>query len=255
MFLTFNPGYNGATTMTSSSGSTLEGNPFTGVAVGQNPSYSGTDPDFDTLATQVFRMEFCFQVKDLTPGGPGGTVFSNFPVAVFTDSSLGTNSSNATSISPSTAPNATDGEDPPIVAHAADLNGNTVHVGDRWFNRADNMAFVCTGVSSTNGPTWAPNGLADVDAIVVTIAVLDINSRKTLSKENIATLASYLPDFEEPATPSSTVPLMATTWQAALDGKSTNGSQGQTFTSLTGVPVSATSQIRVYQRFFYLNNN
>jgi hypothetical protein len=242
LFLTFNPGNVNNSTMTPLEGSTLSLNKFTSSAVGSAPAYSGTDQGFDTLGSQVFRMEFCFQVKDLTPNGTGGTVFSNYPVAEYQDTANPGNNANKTTIKFGA------NDDPTTTG---DLEAT---VGDRWYNSYDNRAFACTGYSYSTtgfrtGATWAPIGLSDVTAIVVTIAVMDTNSRKTLSQTELQNTAVALPDFAEPAPPSATTPLMATTWLNALNN------QAPTFASTAGIPQFAASQIRVYQRFFYLNNN
>ena len=250
MFLTFPPLTSGSSTWTPLTPSTLSGNPFTFAAVGSWPDYSGTDPDYDTLANQVFRMEFCFQVRDLSPGSNGGTVFSNFPVAVYSD----TNSQQTQATQNGVNHTYNNPGDPPTT-------GGSYVVGDRWFNSQDNRVFEFTGLT-TNVSTsktydnWTPIGLSDVTAIVVAIAVMDSNSRKVLSQEELAEAASYLPKFDNgknpPSTPSASPELMATTWQQLLDGQ---GSTPQSFSDLTGnkVPQTAASQIRVYQHFFYLN--
>jgi hypothetical protein len=231
MFLTFNPAKNG-NSMQPLDGSTLSLNSFTTGAVGTKPTYAGTDPGFDTLATQVFRMEFCFQVKSLSASGqPAGTVFSNYPIAQYPNGS-------PLNIGPQDSDPST--------------NAVNIPVGERWYNSKDNRGFVCTGVTSTGNTAttnWSPLGLSDVTAIVVTIAVMDTNSRKTLSQTELQNAAVALPDFAEPSPPSATTPLMATTWLNALNN------QAPTFASTAGIPQFAASQIRVYQRFFYLNNN
>ena len=244
MFLTFNPGYQSSGYMTALAGSTLAGNAFTSPALGTPPDYSGTDSAFQTLANQVFRLEFCFQVKNLSPGAVG-TVFANYPVAVYSGSDSQYNNTFAARIT----------TDAPVLPGATGVNSSgqsePIHVGDRWYNPTDNLAVVCTGTSSS-AITWAPNGLSDVTAIVVAIAVLDTNSRKTLSTQDIATAASYLPDFADPPKgddPSPNPSLMQTTWEDAINAQPT------TFASTAGIPQAGAAQIRVYQRFFYLNNN
>jgi hypothetical protein len=153
------------------------------AAVGSPPDYSGTDEDFELLSNQVFRLEFCFQVKDLSPGSTG-TVFSNCPVAVFTDDLPGNANNNSnTSFSSDSQPNNGPQTDPPT-GTLQGTNGTKIHVGDRWYNSLDGLAFICTGYTYSSagvpvGATWAPIGLSDVTAIVVAIAIMDTNSRKT----------------------------------------------------------------------------
>jgi hypothetical protein len=240
-FLTFPSLTSGSATWQPFPQSTLAGNLFTGAAVGETPDYSGTDSDFDTLGTQVFRMEYCFQVRDLAPNSNGGTVFSNYPVASYTDSNNKTAGVNQTWIEPS---------DPQLTGSSA-----AYHIGDRWYNFTNSRAFELTGFSqpgvTPTTTTWSPIGLSDVTAIVVAIAVMDANSRKILSKEELASAASYLPKFDDgklpPSTPSASPELMATQWQEALDSTQTR------FAEQAGIPEASAGQIRIYQRFFYLN--
>lgn len=202
---------------------TLAGNSYTSTAIGTAPVYNGTDPDFDVLANQVFRMEFCFQVKDLRVAGQVGTAYSNYPIAV-------------------------NGNNPLSNIHTSDPDPtSSATTGDRWYNKSDNRAFVCTnGTSSAS--TWVSNGMADVTAIVVAIAVLDSNSRKIVTSTELASAVTNLTDFPD-QTPTADVDLMATTWQKALYKTS------PTFAAITGLPVQDAGQIRIYQRYFYLNNN
>jgi prepilin-type N-terminal cleavage/methylation domain-containing protein len=243
MFLTFPPLSSGSNTWTPYPQSTLSGNSFTTAAIGAEPDYSGTDADFDAVANQVFRMEFCFQVRDLAPGANGGTVFSNFPVAVYTDTNS-KSSVNQTSYETT---------DPPTKT-----GNNLPYIGDRWYNMQDNRAFEYTGQTtvyssggSTTYETWSPIGLSDVTAIVATIAVIDSNSRKVLSQEQLSDAASYLPKFdngkEPPSTPSGSPELPATAWQEALDDQQIR------FAGQAGIPQAVVGQIRIYQHFFYLN--
>jgi prepilin-type N-terminal cleavage/methylation domain-containing protein len=219
-FLTFPSG-----STTPFAATTLAGNMVTAAAVGSPPTYQGSDPGYDVLSSEVFRMEFCFQVKNLSVPGQVGTVYSNYPVAQW-----GSGNANKTTIS------------------SSDPSTTGAKTGDRWYNSLNNRAFICTNSNST-GSTWAANGLADVNAIVVAIAILDTKTRAILTQGEIAGAAASLADFAEPGSPSSTVPLMATTWQNALNGAS------PTFGSLAGIPASAAAQIRIYQRYFYLNNH
>jgi len=219
-FLTFPTGSN-----TPFLATTLAGNPATATAVGNAPNYSGTDPGFDVLSSEVFRMEFCFQVKDLSVPGRIGVAYSNYPIAQC--GSAGTNKTTLQS------------GDPPAVGGSA---------GDRWYNTADNRAFICTNATSSSA-TWAPNGLADVNAIVVAIAILDSNTRKVITPAQIQSAAARLSDFAEPTAPSATATLMETNWEAAVNQASPS------FASVAGIPTAAAGQIRIYQRYFFLNNH
>ena len=261
-FFTFDPNYAPtAGFLTPVPGSTFASGTFS-AAVGAPPDYAGSDPSFDTFGTLVFRMEFCFEVKDLSSPGHSGTVFSNFPVAEFTDTNTPTNATgNKTTImpTPGAGGGSSDNDPPTTLANAT----TTYTVGDRWYNAYDNRAFMCTGytnaipTSATAPPvrigyTWAPIGLSDVSAIVVAIAVMDTNSRKILTQIDLGKLASRLVKFPEPSSPSeysSTSTLMASTWEAMLN------TQPNPIVNADNIPPLAVSQVRVYQRFFYLNNN
>jgi len=81
---------------------------------------------------------------------------------------------------------------------------------------------------------------------------MDTNSRKILTQIDLGKLASRLVKFPEPSSPSeysSTSTLMASTWEAMLN------TQPNPIVNADNIPPLAVSQVRVYQRFFYLNNN
>ena len=82
-------------------------------------------------------------------------------------------------------------------------------------------------------PHTTVNGMADVSAIVVAIAVLDTKSRAIVPANALTNAAGQLEDSGTAAP--------ATLWQKDLT------------TGNLGLPAAAAAQIRVYQRFFYLN--
>jgi hypothetical protein len=171
-------------------------------------------------------LEFCFEVKDLTNPSSPATAYSNYPIAHF--GSGATNHNTAAAFAPGGV------------------------VGDRWYDTTNNRANLCTSVSGTGSnavPTWTPNGMSDVTAIIVAIAILDTNSRKLVPNQ-LATISADLPDpTESQLQLSGSGPqLMAEQWQSALNATS------PTFASAARIPIPVASQIRVYQRFFYLNN-
>lgn len=99
------------------------------------------------------------------------------------------------------------------------------------------------------------NGFQDVSAIVVAIAILDPTSRKTLSAKAspMTTAISALKDAMEPHAGGGSVATTGTldilnTWGADYLKKDSNG-------LISGLNPAAGSQLRVYQRYFYLNNN
>jgi len=92
-------------------------------------------------------------------------------------------------------------------------------------------------------PHTSANGLQDVSAIVVAIAILDSTSRKITS--DLTGLPSSLPDVTAANLSASPPTLMAEAWKNAINSPS--------FAATGGIPQPAASQVRVYQRFFYLN--
>jgi len=91
-------------------------------------------------------------------------------------------------------------------------------------------------------------GWQDVAAIVVTLAILDKESRKTLRSNSSAgtldptlmkSMQGALPDFAENAS-------CLKAWQAAVGSPAFAAASGN-------IPAAAASQVRVYQRCFYLN--
>ncbi len=84
------------------------------------------------------------------------------------------------------------------------------------------------------------NGFQDVSAIVVAIAILDSNSRKLLSGTSAyGNLVTALPETTGTAPP-------AQAWV-------TSSTTATFYSSLSGVPIGAARNIRIYQRAFYLN--
>jgi hypothetical protein len=88
--------------------------------------------------------------------------------------------------------------------------------------------------------------MQDVAAVVVVIAVIDPKSRVLVTDAQLAILASTLIDYG--GTRAAGCPLpnwqapgeLRRQWQCVLDGT-------------TGLPRSAVSGIRVYERYFYLS--
>lgn len=78
-------------------------------------------------------------------------------------------------------------------------------------------------------------GLSDVYGIVVTLVVLDKDSRKIVSSGDLSGLVSKFADTTEGATPSGE-------WHNVVDNPSS-----------LGIPPAAAAQIRIYQRTFSLN--
>lgn len=222
VFLTFN---GGATTPDPKS--TLAGN--WSAAIGNPPAYNGSDTGYHVAAETVYRLEFCFQVKDLTNPNIPGAAYSNYPVACF--GAGATNQGSASATAPAGP-----------------------KVGDRWFDNVNNRAFVCTG-TATGGNTWQSNGMDDVLGIVVAIGVLDNTSRKIVADPATGAIQSSagtalveaFQDSTDADLKSSPPKLPAEAWQTALD------TQG--FANNAGIPQSTAAQIRIYQRCFCIGQN
>jgi len=111
------------------------------------------------------------------------------------------------------------------------------------------------GVTTVQG-----TGMQDVEAIVVAIAILDDASRKIIIPTasgngilDLSTLVAKFPDptpaeLQVPATVTASPPtpiLMAQNWLGSMNASG--------FAANVGIPQSAASQIRIYQRSFYFN--
>jgi prepilin-type N-terminal cleavage/methylation domain-containing protein len=117
----------------------------------------------------------------------------------------------------------------------------------------------CFLLKSTTSPYYTfsrthdqTKGFKDVEAIVVAIALLDPAARLLLppaagqATPDLSKLVGLLP---EPNLAGSPPQLMEELWNDEIrSGKLTNGTDAS-------MPVSVVSQIRVYQRYFYLNTS
>jgi hypothetical protein len=81
------------------------------------------------------------------------------------------------------------------------------------------------------------NGLQDVAAITVVIAVIDPKSREMVTNAELVTLAGQMNDFASSMKPGD----LEAQWQTAI-----NAAAG------VSIPKIASSSIRVYRRDFYL---
>jgi hypothetical protein len=87
---------------------------------------------------------------------------------------------------------------------------------------------------------WDPahstvNGMRDVAAIIIDIAAIDSKSKVLLTDPQIASLAGQLGDYSSGMVPGQ----LLANWRTTID--------------TSGLPPTAISGIRVYERFFYLN--
>jgi prepilin-type N-terminal cleavage/methylation domain-containing protein len=92
-----------------------------------------------------------------------------------------------------------------------------------------------TGVPAPFTSHTSVNGLQDVAAITVVIAVIDPKSRALVSNDQLIALAATMQDFSSGMKPGD----LENKWQLAIN-------------SAAGIPKIAASSIRVYRRDFYL---
>ena len=89
-------------------------------------------------------------------------------------------------------------------------------------------------------------GLSDVQAIVVTLAVLDNTSKKILpAGADLTAAVAALPDPSDASLANSTPTLPAQAWRSLVNSGN--------FSQSSGLPPSAASHVRIYQRIFELN--
>jgi prepilin-type N-terminal cleavage/methylation domain-containing protein len=189
---------------------------------------SYADTSFHMLGDSTFRLEFCFLLTDGT--------YSVVPATNYTAG--GIISSN---LSASRPPSTSDGSP-------------TYGPGSRWYDTSGNHGYICTSAPKipTNTAVWQPLGMTDVQAVVVAIAILDQTTQKMIGSNTAAlpkiaaALTDPLADANTGILSGSPPQLMATTWFNTVNTP--------TFASSVGLPATVASQVRVYQRFFYLNN-
>ncbi|XHR27656.1 MAG: type II secretion system protein J [Chthoniobacteraceae bacterium] len=107
-----------------------------------------------------------------------------------------------------------------------------------------NVNFSGTSTSQTSSLSGVPcvtmrQIYSDIAAVVVTIAVIDPKSRVVVTSSMMSKAASALSDGDTPD--------VASTWQSTINSGD--------FKTASGLPALAASQVRIYQRFFYLNSN
>jgi prepilin-type N-terminal cleavage/methylation domain-containing protein len=235
--------------------STLAGACSNGKKAGALPSAVGTeggdfndsqDTSYCPVGSQVFRFEYSFQLKD-------GTM-SDEPVMAA-----------ATASNPNGIPvsNLTATQHPLPTDDSASTNGTgNFAVGSRWYDTTNQIGYICVD-ATPNYALWHEIGIQDIAAVIVTIAVIDkqgllfANNNSMGTNNVLANLAAKLPDYVA-TTSNSTVtgdpaylldPSNTKGWaNALLPGKAVGTM------AAPKLPQSMVSQIRLYQRCFYLNN-
>jgi prepilin-type N-terminal cleavage/methylation domain-containing protein len=196
------------------------------------PSYA--DANFHLLGDSTFRLEYCFLLTDGT--------YSLVPARNYS-ATISTGSVTSNLIG-NRAPKPSDGF------------SSSYGVGSRWYDTTNNRGYICTyapPVSSTsyNSAVWKPLGMTDVRAVIVAVAILDQNTQKLLGTTSLAKLSAALADptstdMGSSAAPATPPTLMAQKWQASINQAG--------FAATVGLPVAVASQVRIYQRYIYLNN-
>jgi hypothetical protein len=164
------------------------------------PSSDVPNDPWQILSDNVFRLEICFLLKN--------GKYSTYPGQDVT--------------SPSTP-------DP------SQTTANTRAVTTDSKNGLNTYLCV-TGASGGVNAVWQPIGLGDVQAVIVTIALLDKKSRII---SDVTAAAASLPDA--PTGEFDVTQLPAQTWQQAVNDGS------------LGLPKSVQGNVRIYQRAIYLN--
>jgi len=183
---------------------------------------ASSDLEWHVLADSVFRMEFCFLLRDGT--------YSSQPI-------LNTPPSDWNGATFFTAadylPSSSDG-------------GPTYSVGSRWYDTNSNRGYVCESLNGDGGgqAVWKFVGWRDVSAIVVTIALIDSGNRTLVvsSGGSLKEIAAALPRIPDADFRSSGPVLLAQNWINIIN----NG-------GLSMIPQKAASGVRVYQRCFYID--
>ena len=184
------------------------------ATMGAAPGYHGVDADFRSLCENVFRLEFCFQLKD-------GTV-SNSPVA-----------------NPAGITNRLDASSDPGLS---DDSGAGYTSGSRWFNRRDGRAFRCVS-SQLSAAVWEPVGFGEVASVIVSLAVFDADTWKALPSRG--RLTDALPDVTDADLAMVPPVLPLVKWNAAIESGA--------FASDARIPETQARAARVYQRDFAIH--
>ena len=131
------------------------------------------------------------------------------------------------------------------------VQNNTISAISAGATNPDNTTTVSTNPAIFDSPWYPPdttiNGLQDVVAVIVSIAVLDTQSRTMLGNtaaQNTAlqtAVSNLADDGNTTANYPSSATLPVTLWKAKLIGAG------------LGLPKAVNSQVRFYQRYCYIN--
>ena len=209
-------------------------NPIPTPAWPEIASSTASWSDSEVIGPQVFRFEYYYLLK----GQINPVTQRNFP-PVFSDAPWDTricSCPGSTNPGPDPGPTATPTGTPSATPTAT----------------ATATASAIPSATPTPTPTpetlcchYAPEGMQDVAAVVVVIAVIDPTSKVLVTDAQINMLAGSLIDWGSPSCAGcqwqTTPGLLRAQWRAVIEA---NG---------VGLPQSAISGIRVYERTFYLS--
>ena len=100
--------------------------------------------------------------------------------------------------------------------------------------------------TATTTPTPVVAGsINDTVGLVVAIAVIDSKSRKIIPTTSWTSLIAALPDPSASDLSANPAVLMDSTWNAKINSPG--------FAQTAGIPVTAATQVRIYQRYYPLN--
>ncbi len=230
------------------------GNSAVGTYPGGSPLTTvfndSTDTSYRSVGSQVFRFEYSFQLKD-------GTM-SDKPMMVHSASiSNGVPSSIITGGANGQRPLPTDDS-------GNNAGDGTFAIGSRWWDPNNHIGYICLD-ATPNYAVWHEIGIQDVAAIIVTIAVIDKQGLTYIKARggDLKNIAAKLPDYSMTATPTAAGTVAGDPAYLLDPNKSTNpvswtyallpGKGVSTVTGTSKLPQAMISQIRVYQRYFYLN--
>lgn len=179
--------------------------------------------NFHPIGPGVFRMEVFYFLTDGS--------FSTKPVA--------TPSSFVNNLSASGAPSST-----------SDLSQGYA-AGSRWYDTVTGRGYICQS-AATGQAKWVPIGWQDVNAIVVTLAVLDDTNRafaKSGGMDMSKVANAFTKATDTPASLRANPPVLpAQNWTALVN----SGALSASGSCL--LPARAAGAIRIYQHYFYLRN-
>ena len=183
------------------------------ATMGTAPNHHGQDPDYRVLSENVFRLQICFQLKD-------GSV-ANQPI---NDAAGDTNNPSA-----SRDPGPSDDQ---LARYLP---------GSRWFNKQHGRAFRCVS-NTTAAAVWEPLGFDDVSSVIVTLAVFDSKTWRSLPRRT--SLTSALPEASDTDLGNTPPLLPLVKWNRLIDTGA--------FAASAGIPPVRAGAARVYQRDFTL---